>query len=53
MLVCLKDWFDTEVIDHVHSNLYDIFKYGTSILFFMTMTTLIFLYISLILFEIY
>jgi hypothetical protein len=42
MFVCLKDWFNTEVRDQYHSNMYDIFKYSRSILFFMTSTTLFF-----------
>jgi hypothetical protein len=30
MLVCLKDWLDTEVRDHNHSNIYDCSKYAIS-----------------------
>jgi hypothetical protein len=53
MFVCLKDRFDTEIRDHDHSNLYDISKYDTSILFFYIWDHSDFLYISSILFEIY
>jgi hypothetical protein len=40
MPMCLKDWLDTEVRNHNHSNLYDISEYDTSI--FFTKTTLFF-----------
>jgi hypothetical protein len=42
MLVCLKDWIDTEVRDQDHFNLYDISEYDMSILFFMTRIILFF-----------
>jgi hypothetical protein len=38
----LKRLDDTEVRDNDHSNIYDIFKYDTSILFFMIKNTLFF-----------
>jgi hypothetical protein len=47
MFMCSKDWFDTEVRDQDHSNLYDMFEYDMSILFFVIRTTLIFSYIFL------
>jgi hypothetical protein len=30
MLMCLKDWFDDEVRDQDHSNIYDSSEYATS-----------------------
>jgi hypothetical protein len=34
--MCLKDWLDTEVKDQDYSNMYDVFEYGRSILFFLS-----------------
>jgi hypothetical protein len=39
--MCLKDWFDAEIKDHDHSNMYDISEYDMSI-FFLFRTTLFF-----------
>jgi hypothetical protein len=33
MIICLKDWLDTDVRDWDHSNIYDFSEYDTSILF--------------------
>jgi hypothetical protein len=30
----LKDWLDTKIRDHYHSNMYDIYDYDALILFF-------------------
>jgi hypothetical protein len=55
MLVCLKNWLDTEIRYQDHSNIYDVSEYNTLILICDLNHSNFsdFLYISLILFEIY
>jgi hypothetical protein len=53
MFVCLKDWFNTEVKDQNHSNMYDIFEYSMSILFYFYQDYSNFFYFSYIFLQFY